>query len=50
MDYILKKHMGFEEVSKTLGKNAIPFIKKTIVPAAKRIGSDLSEIAAPEIR
>ena len=40
---------GFGALAKTLGRTAIPFIKKYIVPAAKRIGADLFEIAAPEI-
>ena len=40
---------GFGALAQTLGRTAIPFIKKYIVPAAKRIGADLFEIAAPEI-
>ena len=40
---------GFGAPAQTLGRTAIPFIKKYIVPAAKRIGADLFEIAAPEI-
>ena len=40
---------GFGALAQTLGRTAIPFIKKNIVPAAKRIGADLFEIAAPEI-
>ena len=40
---------GFGALAQTLGRTAIPFIKKYIVPAAKRIGVDLFEIAAPEI-
>ena len=39
---------GFGALAQTLGRTAIPFIKKYIVPAAKRIGADLYEIAAPE--
>ena len=39
----------FGALAQTLGRTAIPFIKKHIVPAAKRIGADLFEIAAPEI-
>ena len=34
---------------KLLRELQFPFIKKYIVPAAKRIGADLFEIAAPEI-
>ena len=40
---------GFGALAQTLGRIAIPFIKKYLVPAAKRIGADLFEIAAPEI-
>ena len=40
---------GFEAHAQILGRTAIPFIKNYIVPAAKRIGADLFEIAAPEI-
>ena len=40
---------GFGALAQTLGRTAIPFIKKYIVPAAKRIGAELFEIAAPEI-
>ena len=41
--------IGFGSRAQTLGRTAIPFIKKNKVPAAKRIGADLFEIAAPEI-
>ena len=40
---------GFGALAQTLGRTAIHFIKKYIVPAAKRIEADLLEIAAPEI-
>ena len=40
---------GFGALAQTLGRTAIPFFKKYIVPAAERIGADLFEIAAPEI-
>ena len=32
-----------------IGRTAIPFLRKCIVPAAKRVGADLLEIAVPEI-
>ncbi len=32
-----------------MGRTAIPFLRKFIVPAAKRVGADLLEFAAPEI-
>ena len=40
---------GFGALAQTPGRTAIPFMKKYIVPAAKRIGADLFEIAAPDI-
>ena len=41
---------GFCPLAQTLGRTAIPFIKKYIVSAAKIFGADLFEIAAAEIR
>ena len=41
---------GFGALAQTLGRTAISFITKYIVPATKRIGADLSEIAAPDIK
>ena len=40
---------GLVLLHKLLGELQFPFFKKYIVPAAKRIGPDLFEIAAPEI-
>ena len=40
---------GFGALAQTLGRTAIPLTKKYIVPAAKRIGADVFEIAASEI-
>ena len=39
---------GFGALAQSFGRTAISFIKKYIVPAAKRIGADLFQIAAPE--
>ena len=39
----------FGAIAQILKRNAIPLIRIYIVPAAKRIGADLFEIAAPEI-
>ena len=39
----------FGTLAQTLGRTAIPYIKKDIVPAAKRIGADLFEIVIPEV-
>ena len=39
---------GFSALAHVIGRTAIPFLRKYIVPAAKRVGADLLEIAAPE--
>ena len=40
---------GFSALAQVIGRTAIPFLRKYIVPAAKRVGADLLEFAAPEI-
>ena len=40
---------GFGALAQVIGRTAIPFLRKYIVPAAKRIGADLLEFAVPEI-
>ena len=40
---------GFGALAQVIGRTAIPFLRKYIVPAAKRVGADLSESAVPEI-
>ena len=40
---------GFGAFAQVIGRTAIPFLRKYIVPAAKRVGADLLEFAAPEI-
>ena len=40
---------GFGELAQVIGRTAIPFLRKYIVPAAKRVGADLLEFAEPEI-
>ena len=40
---------GFGALSQVIGRTAIPFLRKYIVPAAKRVGADLLEFAVPEI-
>ena len=39
---------GFGALAQVIGRTAIPFLKKYIVPAAKRVGADL-EFAVPEV-
>ena len=40
---------GFGALAQVIGRNAIPFVRNDIVPAAKRVGADLLEFAVPEI-
>ena len=44
-----QKGRGFGALAQVIGRTAIPFLRKYIVPAAKRVGADLLEFAAPEI-
>ena len=36
-------------LAQVIGRTAIPFLRKYIVPAAKRVGADLFEFSVPEI-
>ena len=40
---------GVGALAQVIGRTAIPFLRKCIVPVAKRVGADLSEFAAPKI-
>ena len=40
---------GFGALAQDIGRTAIPFLRKYIVPASKRVGADLLEFAVPEI-
>ena len=40
---------GFGALAQVIGRTAIPFLRKYIVPAAKHVGADLLEFAVPEI-
>ena len=40
---------GFGALAQDNGRTAIPFLRKYIVPTAKRVGADLFEFAVPEI-
>ena len=40
---------GFGALAEVIGRTAISFLLEYIVPAAKRVGADLSEFAVPEI-
>ena len=43
-----KRGRGFGALAQVIGRTAIPFFRKNIVPAAKRVGADLLEFAVPE--
>ena len=40
---------GFGALAQVIGRTAIPFLRKYVVPATKRIDADMLEFAAPEI-
>ena len=40
---------GFGALAQVIGRTAVPFLRKYVVPAAKRVGADLLEFAVPEI-
>ena len=40
---------GFGALAQVFGRTAIPFLRKYVVPVAKRIGADMLDFAAPEI-
>ena len=40
---------GFGALAQVIGRTAIPFLRRYVVPAAKRIGADMLEFAVPEI-
>ena len=40
---------GFGALAQVIGRTAIPFLRKYIVPAAKRVGADFLDLAVPEI-
>ena len=39
----------FGVLAQVIGRTAIPFLRKNVVPAAKRVGVDLLEFAVPEV-
>ena len=47
--YSRQRGRGFGALAQTFGRTAIPFLRRYVVPAAKRVGADLIELAAPEI-
>ena len=44
-----QRERGFGALAQVIGRTAIPFLRKYIVPAAKRVDADLLEFAVPEV-
>ena len=44
-----KRRLGFGALAQVIGRTAIRFLRKYIVPAAKRVGTHLLDIAVAEI-
>ena len=40
---------GFGALAQVIGRTAIPFLRKYIVPSAESVGADLLEFAVPEV-
>ena len=47
--YSRQKGRGIGALAQTIGRTAIPFLRRYVVPEAKRVGADLLDIAAPKI-
>ena len=44
-----QRERGFRALAQVIGRTATPFLRKYVVPAAKRVGADMLEFALPEI-
>ena len=44
-----QREHGFGALERVIGRTTIPFSRKSIVPAARRVGADLLEFAMPEV-
>ena len=44
-----QRGMGIGALAQVIGRNSFPFLRKYVVPAAKRRGADLLDFAATEI-
>ena len=42
-----QREWGFGALAQVIGRPAIPFLRKYVVPAAKRVGAELLEFVAP---
>ena len=46
---VRQRGKGFGALAQVIGRTGIPFLRKYVVPAAKRVGVDMLEFAVPEI-
>ena len=46
--YSRQSGIGFGDLSQTIGRTIILFLRRYVVSAAKRVGADLIELAAPK--
>ena len=44
-----RRRRGFGALAQVIGRTAIPFLRKYIVPAAKCVGAGLLKFALPEV-
>ena len=49
LNFPTQRGRGFGASAQVIGKIAIPFLKKIIVPAAKRVGAGVFEFVVPEV-
>ena len=47
--YDRQRGMVYGALAQTIGRTAIPFLRRYVVPSAKRVGAELIEMGAPEI-
>ena len=47
--YARQRGRGFGALAQTIGRTANPFLRRYVVPATKRVGADLTEMAGAEI-
>ena len=48
--YSRQRGRGFGASAQTNGRTVVPFLRRYVAPAAKRVSADLIELNAPEIR
>ena len=46
----LQRGWGFSALAQVIGRTAIPFLRKYIVPAGKRVGADLLEFVCHKLQ